>query len=84
MSRLQGTGRYTFRLKQVQWFLAAFRFPGALLARIHVALDLEHLPIAEDRVILIHFISACGTVFLLGLTFRVGQGHKYHCAWLGT
>ena len=43
-------------------------------------LDLEHLPITEGRVIFIRWITARGKINLLGQTFRVGQGHKYHYA----
>jgi transposase InsO family protein len=44
------------------------------------ALDLTHLPITEGRVIFIRQISSRGKITLLGQTFRVGQGHKYHYA----
>lgn len=41
-------------------------------------LDLAHLPITEGRVIFIRQVSRRGKITLLGQTFRVGQGHKYH------
>ncbi len=43
-------------------------------------LDLDHLPITEGYVIFIRWITAHGKISLLGQTFRVGQGHKYHYA----
>ena len=41
-------------------------------------LDLTQLPITEGRVIFIRQVSRRGKITLLGQTFRVGQGHKYH------
>jgi len=41
-------------------------------------LDLAQLPITEGRVIFIRQVSRRGKITLLGQTFRVGQGHKYH------
>jgi hypothetical protein len=57
-----GAGRRGKRLRQL---------PGKL------KLDLDHLAIAEGRVIFIRSVSGRGRISLLGQNFQIGRRHKF-------
>jgi hypothetical protein len=61
-ARTAGAGRRGKRLRQL---------PAKL------KLDLDHLAIAEGRVIFIRSVSARGRISLLGQTFQIGRRHKF-------